>query len=374
MLHTTNYNLNKIELADAPPDITVLNKNWDTLDTKLKTCSDADAIQEGHRTDANVHLGPGERLAWNGKADGNHKHDALYAPITHSNNGDAHVLASDKVAWNGKANGIHNHTAEDITGGVVGVDHGGTGKSSLTQGAFLKGDGTNALISESPQNARNSMGLGYTLGALPIANGGTGGVSSDDARLNLGAAPSGYGVGEELHTNAVKNPLNIELPTGIYGLLSEVPGTFNLPESYFIGQIEMSKFNADWQYVKATNFVNGKVWHNSYSKVSGAGAWIGWHENPATMQVGLFDFGGSGEGITLIFPFAPKALLLDSNIITGANATTNKSALLLPSVTVYQDIAVTGTGSIRAKLVDNNKLYMQWSLTQLTQIKYMALA
>ncbi|MEG2149095.1 MAG: hypothetical protein RRY24_06700, partial [Clostridiales bacterium] len=100
MLHTTNYNLNKIELVDAPPDITVLNKNWDTLDAKLKICSDADVIQEGHRTDKNVHLGAGERIAWNGKADGNHKHDALYAPITHSNNGDIHVLAGDKTAWN----------------------------------------------------------------------------------------------------------------------------------------------------------------------------------------------------------------------------------------------------------------------------------
>ncbi|MEG0999051.1 MAG: hypothetical protein RSF13_08485, partial [Clostridiales bacterium] len=203
MLHTTNYNLNKIELADAPPDITVLNKNWDTLDSKLKICSDADILQEGHRTDANVHLGAGERVAWNAKADGNHKHDALYAPITHSNNGDIHVLASDKATWNGKANGSHNHTSEDITGGIIGVTHGGTGKSSLTQGGFLKGNGTAGLISQSAQDARNAMGLGNGLGALPLANGGTGGTNPSDARINIGAAPAGYGMGEVLWGNRI---------------------------------------------------------------------------------------------------------------------------------------------------------------------------
>lgn len=33
---TTNYNLHKIDLADSPPDITVLNQNFDILDEKLK--------------------------------------------------------------------------------------------------------------------------------------------------------------------------------------------------------------------------------------------------------------------------------------------------------------------------------------------------
>lgn len=33
---TTNFNLHKIDLTDAPPDITVLNENWDTIDNELK--------------------------------------------------------------------------------------------------------------------------------------------------------------------------------------------------------------------------------------------------------------------------------------------------------------------------------------------------
>lgn len=32
---TTNYNLVKIELTDSPPDITVLNENFDIIDEEL---------------------------------------------------------------------------------------------------------------------------------------------------------------------------------------------------------------------------------------------------------------------------------------------------------------------------------------------------
>lgn len=38
---TTNYKLHKIELKDSPADITVLNPNFDTIDTQLKKLSDA---------------------------------------------------------------------------------------------------------------------------------------------------------------------------------------------------------------------------------------------------------------------------------------------------------------------------------------------
>lgn len=34
---TTNFNLHKIDLTDAPPDITVLNENFDIIDAELHT-------------------------------------------------------------------------------------------------------------------------------------------------------------------------------------------------------------------------------------------------------------------------------------------------------------------------------------------------
>ncbi len=37
MLTTTNYGLKKIELKDSPPDITVINPNWDAIDAEFKT-------------------------------------------------------------------------------------------------------------------------------------------------------------------------------------------------------------------------------------------------------------------------------------------------------------------------------------------------
>lgn len=49
--YTTNYNLRKPELTDSPPDITVLNENFDTIDDELnehtqqiKALSDKDVI------------------------------------------------------------------------------------------------------------------------------------------------------------------------------------------------------------------------------------------------------------------------------------------------------------------------------------------
>lgn len=41
MQTTTNYALKKIELTDSPPDITVLNSNFDTIDTQLKSNANA---------------------------------------------------------------------------------------------------------------------------------------------------------------------------------------------------------------------------------------------------------------------------------------------------------------------------------------------
>ena len=41
MLKTQNYGFNKPELSDSPPDITVMNSNWDTIDKKIKENTDA---------------------------------------------------------------------------------------------------------------------------------------------------------------------------------------------------------------------------------------------------------------------------------------------------------------------------------------------
>lgn len=51
-----------------------------------------------------------------GAADEDHAHDALYAPISHSNDNTIHVTSNDKNNWNSKANGTHTHQYKDLNG------------------------------------------------------------------------------------------------------------------------------------------------------------------------------------------------------------------------------------------------------------------
>ena len=68
---------------------------------------------------------------------------------------------------------------------VIPVSNGGTGRSTLSSGYFLRGNGTSAVTMSSAASARNAMGLGNTTGALPIANGGTGATTKNAAVNNL---------------------------------------------------------------------------------------------------------------------------------------------------------------------------------------------
>ena len=68
---------------------------------------------------------------------------------------------------------------------VLPIANGGTGRSTLTSGYFLRGNGTSAVTMSSAASARDAMGLGNTTGALPIANGGTGATTANAAATNL---------------------------------------------------------------------------------------------------------------------------------------------------------------------------------------------
>lgn len=132
MIETTNYQLKKIELTDSPPDITVLNDNWDFIDAALYDTGE-------HMVNDSIHITASERSTWNSKAAGNHNHDTVYAPKSHSDNSAIHVTASEKSTWNSKAAGSHNHSASDITSGTLPVGRGGTGvTSTFTNFTFTK--------------------------------------------------------------------------------------------------------------------------------------------------------------------------------------------------------------------------------------------
>ena len=76
------------------------------------------------------------------------------------------------------------------------------GATALTTASYIGAWDGYTLKAMTPQNLRNTMGLGNTTGALPIANGGTGAISVSAARTNLGVPPTNhassattYGVG-----------------------------------------------------------------------------------------------------------------------------------------------------------------------------------
>ncbi|MGM9567973.1 MAG: hypothetical protein ACI3W6_07335 [Clostridia bacterium] len=68
---------------------------------------------------------------------------------------------------------------------VIPVANGGSGRSTLTSGYFLRGNGTSAVTMSSAASARSAMGLGSTTGALGIAYGGTGATTANAAANNL---------------------------------------------------------------------------------------------------------------------------------------------------------------------------------------------
>lgn len=109
---------------------------------------------------------------------------AIISLSSHVNNkSNPHGVTAAQV---GAAASSHNHSAADINSGTFGVARGGTGKSSVTSGAILKGNGTSALAEISGTGAlyattKNSPAFG----TLPISCGGTGMTEAPSMLTNL---------------------------------------------------------------------------------------------------------------------------------------------------------------------------------------------
>lgn len=92
------------------------------------------------------------------------------------------------LAQLGAAASSHNHDASNINAGTLGVARGGTGKSSVTSGALLKGNGTSAMSEVTGTGALHATTSGSpTFGTLPLSCGGTGMTSSPSMLTNLGS-------------------------------------------------------------------------------------------------------------------------------------------------------------------------------------------
>lgn len=62
----------------------------------------------------------------------------------------------------------HTHDASNITSGTLPVSRGGTGRSTLTSGYFLRGNGTSAVTMSTPTAARQAMSAVTPVGPTTV--------------------------------------------------------------------------------------------------------------------------------------------------------------------------------------------------------------
>lgn len=75
----------------------------------------------------------------------------------------------------------------------LGVENGGTGNGSFTEGAILLGDGTDPVAELSGSGAVYATTSGDPqFGTLPVSCGGTGATTLDQLKTNLGLSNAGF--------------------------------------------------------------------------------------------------------------------------------------------------------------------------------------
>lgn len=70
----------------------------------------------------------------------------------------SYLWSKIKTQLTGKADATHDHSATQITSGTLSVARGGTGKSSVTSGVFLVGNGTDAMVEKTPAEVLQAIG------------------------------------------------------------------------------------------------------------------------------------------------------------------------------------------------------------------------
>lgn len=83
------------------------------------------------------------------------------------------VLGSDTRLTDARTATAHTHNTADVTGGTLGVVRGGTGRATLTNGYFLRGNGLNPAMETAPSEVRGDIGAAarlYVEATLAIAS------------------------------------------------------------------------------------------------------------------------------------------------------------------------------------------------------------
>lgn len=179
----------------------------------------------------------------------------------------------------GKANTSHTHSASNITSGTLSVSRGGTGRSTLTSGYFLRGNGTGAVTMSSISEVQSALGIS--------SSSGDGGISfirsvrysvtnsSTYVALSLGAAISTF--------KALLFGLEITAGTGYVTIL-----TTNSSPSTDDNIGHVYRHRGNYAIMSVSLFVINLNYDNQYLRISsdntgyGNGAYM---YNNGTMQI-----------------------------------------------------------------------------------------
>lgn len=179
---TTNYSLHKIDLTDAPPDITVLNNNWDTIDNELTNLK--------HEQTSCTVIGNGQKyeVTVNGIESLTAGVSFMFTPTVSSS------TASPTINVNGLGFKNIKRRISNSTSTTVAI---GDSRKWLVANkpVRLTYDG-NYWIVDLPKPSANDL-----YGTVPIASGGTGGSTSSAALKSLGIMAS---TNEELVINSME--------------------------------------------------------------------------------------------------------------------------------------------------------------------------
>ena len=265
MQETSNKKLKKIELTDAPPDITVINPNWDTIDTELQNGTN-------HQADSSIH-----------------------------------VTSTDKSNWNGKAAGSHTHGTGDITSGTLTVSRGGTGRGSHTSGYFLRGNGSGAVTLSSPSTVLSDIGAAPNVSTFK--NAGYLGSYTSQSSLNTkldSLKGDNYGNVSNLICSFSVD-FSASQPFGwAAGCTLIANGGGNFCSQVLTGSTGVFHRQCNGGYWKPWKRLGGIDWGEIALQASG---------NEIT--------------VTKTFAAAPVGMVVDTDITTYTSAATNKAAYLL---------------------------------------------
>ena len=178
----------------------------------------------------------------------------------------------------------HGHSLTDANiVGTLPVAQGGTGRTTLTSGAYLQGNGTGLPNLRTPAQVLSDIGAapsahGHALtdanitGVLPVAQGGSGATSATSALSNLGAMP------RDIEALPPNQNINTWTTTGCWrpSAISDITTGNGYPSSALYSQVVLNhtQINSNHAVQIVMVVTSNRMWRRTQR----AGNWSAWDE------------------------------------------------------------------------------------------------